>query len=54
MYISLLILEYDIQCDTKDFNGETYIRKKPFKDVVSNLEVGSLLHIQSIFKLQYV
>jgi len=30
---------------------ETYIRKKPYKGVVSNLAVGSLLHIQSIFKL---
>jgi len=44
-------LEYDIQCDIKGFNVETYIRKKPYKGVVSNLAVGSLLHIQSIFKL---
>lgn len=44
-------LKYGIQCDTKGFKVETYIRKKPYKGVVSNLEVGSLLHIQSIFKL---
>jgi len=45
-------LEYDIQCDTKGFNVETYIRKKPYKRCCITFRSWLLLlHIQSILKL---